>query len=154
MTSASGMGPAEQLRFKLTGLEHEVARSKVLVRRLAWLAIVLLVLLVLLMIALHLYRVMQYALLSEVDALPVAAQPGAVAITYTPSSSGKVEFVRKSDEIEETLTDYAVDPGSSDASKQRFNWSGARNDRYDLQVTYREGLSLVTKPLLKSGRAP
>ena len=42
----------------------------------------------------------------------------------------------------------------STASKKLFNWSGARDDRYDLQVTYREGLSLVTKPLLVSGQPP
>jgi hypothetical protein len=155
MASMAGMGAGsdEQLKFRLSGLEHEVAKSAARVRRLGWLALALLLLLVALLIALYLYHVLQYARVNTVEAVPSPDNPGAAAISYTPNSSGKVEFVRKTQDLEETLTDYAIDPISSE-SKKLFSWSGAGDDRYDLEVTYREGLSLVTKPLLVSGKPP
>jgi hypothetical protein len=154
MSSVSGSGSEAQLLFKLKGLEHDVAESAARVRRRGWLAVMLFVLLLVLLVTLYLYNVMQYALIRSVSAVPSDTQPGAATITYAPSSAGKVEFVRKTQELVETLTDFASDPITPEASQKHFDWSGAQNDEYDLQVTHRDGLSLVTKPLLSSGKPP
>jgi hypothetical protein len=116
-------------------------------RRLGLLAIILFVLLLLLLISLHLYHVMQYATVSSIEASAVDGREGSAEITYSPESAGKIEFVRESSGLVQTLTEYANTPGSSDKSKGNFTWSGKSGEKSSLHVTYRSGLFLVTKEL-------
>ena len=67
-------------------------------------------------------------------------------ITYEPDSAGKIEFVRESNGIVETLTEHASDP-SSGKTNGKFNWSGKEKEKSTLHVTYRSGIFLVTKDL-------
>jgi hypothetical protein len=136
----------QQVRLQLQGLQHEVERSATLVRWLGWLAVLLVVLLIFLMIAIHLYSVLQYASVKSVEAAPVAGRPGVAEITYEPDSAGKIEFVRESNGIVETLTEHASDP-STGKTNGKFNWSGKEKEKSTLRVTYRSGLFLVTKDL-------
>jgi hypothetical protein len=148
-----GKTTEEQARLHLQGLQHEVERSTELVRRLKWLAILLVALLVVLLISLHLYHVMQYAKVSMVEAAAVDGRPESAEIRYTPESSGKIEFVRESEGLSQTLTEYAKVGGSSPSSAKIFTWSGKPGDNSAFRVTYRSGLFLVTDelPLSKSG---
>jgi hypothetical protein len=142
-----GGASEEQVRLRLQGLQHEVERSATLVRRLAFLAILLILLLLLLLIALHLYHVMQYAEVSSVEAVSVEGQPGTALILYTPKSAGKIELVRESDGLLQTITEYANDPNSADKSDGKFAWEGRADEKSQLRVTYREGLFFATKEL-------
>jgi hypothetical protein len=145
-------GLEAELQLRLQGLQHDVAKSATMVRRLAVLAISLVLLLLLLLVALHLYHVMQYAEVSNVEAVTAEDRSGGAEILYTPKSAGKIEFVRESDGLVQTLTEYANDPGSPDKSDGKFNWSGKENEKTRFQVTYREGLFLVTKDLTVTPR--
>jgi hypothetical protein len=153
-TAGATMGGAseEQVRLRLQGLQHEVEKSATLVRRLGFLAILLILLLLILLIALHIYQVMQYAEVSSVEAVSAGDRPGTAEILYTPKSAGKIEFVRESDGLVQTLTEYANDPNSTDKSEGKFTWSGKEDEKSQLQVTYRSGLFYVTKTLPVKGR--
>ena len=150
----AGGNAEEQVRLHLQGLQHEVERSATLVRRLGFLALLLIILLVVLLIALHLYHVMQYARVADVEAVAVDGRPEVAEINYTPESAGKIEFVRESEGLVQTLTEYANAPGSDDKSKGTFTWSGKKNEKSTLRVTYRGGLFLVNKDLPVKRRGP
>ena len=141
----------EQVQLRIRGLQHEVEKSATLVRRLAVLAGLLVLLLIALVIALHLYHVMQYAEVSSVEANSVPGGTGTAEIVYTPKSAGKIEFVRESEGLLQTVTEYANDPNSSDKSNGHFTWSGADQEKSSFRATYRQGLFLVTKDLSVRG---
>lgn len=109
--------------------------------------LILVILLIVLLVSLHLYHVMQYARVVAVEAFKVEGKTGAAEIAYEPACAGKIEFVRDSEGLSQTLTEYANDPGSSEQSKHKFTWSGRKGDKETLRATYREGLFLVTKDL-------
>lgn len=151
MTSTHTGGPSEeQVRLKLQGLQHEVERTATVARWLGWLAILLVILLIAVGVSIYLYYVMRYATVTSVGAAAVDGQPGAAEIEYAPSSSGKIEFVRESDGLVQTLSEYATDPSGGDSSR-KFTWSGKKGEKSSLSVTYRRGLFLVTKDLTLSG---
>jgi hypothetical protein len=147
MSYGAASANEEELRLRLTGLQHEVEKSANLVRKLALIAIILVILLILLLITLHLYHVMQYARVVDVEAFQVEGKSGVAEISYEPACAGKIEFVRDSEGLSQTLTEYANAPGSSEKSKGKFTWSGRKGDKGTLHATYREGLFLVTKDL-------
>lgn len=149
---SNGGSSEDQVRLRLQGLQHEVEKSAAQVRRLGFLAILLIVLLLVLLISIHLYHVMQYARVANVEASAVDGRPEVAEITYTPESAGKIEFVRESDGLVQTLTEYANAPGSADDPTGTFTWSGKKDDKSTLRVTYRGGLFLVTKELPVKGR--
>jgi hypothetical protein len=140
----------QQVRLQLQGLQHEVERSATLARWLGWLAVLLVVLLIALMIAIHLYSVLQYASVKNVEANAVVGRPDVAEITYEPDSAGKIEFVRESNGVVETLTEHASDP-SIGKTNGKFKWSGKEKEKSTLRVTYRSGLFLVTKDLPLTG---
>ena len=164
---APGVAPSEaELRHRLQGLQHAVDKGRGRVRRLAIIAIGLAVLLVVLVAALYVYRVTRYAEVREVEAVAAATGPGA-EIRYEARSAGKVEFVRESEGLVETLTQYAQPdaapaaepaPGAKSAPPGgmtgRFQWSGRPGDKGTLKVTYRSGLALVTRDLPVADRPP
>jgi hypothetical protein len=153
-SATMGGASEEQVRLRLQGLQHEVEKSATLVRRLGFLAILLILLLLILLIALYLYQVLQYAEVSSVEAVAVSDRPGVAEILYKPKSAGKIEFVRESDGLVQTLTEYANDPNSADKSDGKFTWSGKDNEKSQLQVTYRKGLFFHTEnlPVKELGR--
>ncbi len=139
----------DQVRLRLQGLQHEVEWSATLARWLGWLALLLVALLVLLVVSIYLYYVMQYASVSSVEASAVAGRPGVAEIVYSPQSAGKIEFVRESEGLVQTLTEYAQDPAAG-KPEGKFTWSGKEKEKSTLHVTYRAGLFLVTKDLTLS----
>jgi hypothetical protein len=141
-----GVVSDDQVRLRLKGLQHEVERTATLARWMSWLAILLVALLIALAISIYLYHVMQYASVTTVDAFAVPGRPGTARIDFEPASSGKIEFVKESDGVVETLTEYATVPSDGDSTKN-FTWSGNDDKKLTLQVTYRSGLFLVTKDL-------
>ena len=149
---SSAVGSEKELQLKLQGLQHEVEKGKARVKRLAILATLLVALLILLLIAIHLYNVMQYAAVSSVEAVAVAELPGAAELRYKPESAGKIEFVRESKGLVQTLTEYANAPGTPGESKGKFVWSGRADEESTLRVTYRSGLFLTTRDLPISKR--
>ena len=136
----------EQLRLRLQGLQHHVVRSAKLARLLIALAIALLLLLLALLIGIHLYNVLQYATLSNIEAVEVEGQPETVLIDYSPTSTGKVDFVRESTDLVQTLTEH-VNSEKSGTTEEKFTWGGDPNQAAKFHATYREGLSLITKDL-------
>lgn len=150
---AAGGGSEEELRLKLRGLQHEVEKSASLVRKLAIMAAILVLALIALIIALYLYRIMQYARVESVEAAALPGRPGAAVIRYKPNSAGKIEFVRESEGLVQTLTEYADDP-TPGAPAGKFQWAGKPGERSTIRVTYREGLILVTKDLSLSTGGP
>jgi hypothetical protein len=136
----------DQVRLRLQGLQHEVERSATLARWLGRLAVLLVALLLVLIVSIYLHYVMQYASVASVEAVAAAGQPGAAEIAYAPESAGKIEFVRESEGLVQTLTEFALAPAAGDA-KKKFTWSGKENEKSSLRVTYRSGLFLVTKDL-------
>jgi hypothetical protein len=147
MTSTyPGGASEEQVRLKLQGLQHEVERSATVVRWLGWLAALLIALLIACIISIYLYHVMQYASVTSIGAAAIEGRPGAAEIEYAPDSSGKIDFVRESDGLVQTLSEHVGDPPPGD-SKRKFTWSGKKGEKSSLRVTYRSGLSLVTQDL-------
>jgi hypothetical protein len=130
-----------------------VEKSAGLVRRLMIMAVVLVLALILLLVALYLYSVLQYAQVESVNASALEGQPGAAEIRYKPTSAGKIEFVRESDGLVQTLTEFAADPAAG-TPEAKFWWSGKPGERSTIRVTYRSGLMLVTKDLSVSSTAP
>jgi hypothetical protein len=146
MAGTAGGGSEQELKLRLQGLQHEVEKSAGLVRRLAIMAIFLVLALILLLIAIYLYNVMQYAQVESVEATKLANKPGAAEIHYKPSTAGKIEFVRESEGLVQTLTEYAGDPAAG-AKEGKFEWSGKPGERSLIRVTYRSGFFLVTTNL-------
>lgn len=142
----SGGPPDEQVRLRLQGLQHEVERSANIVRWLGRLAVGLVALLIACIVGIYLYFVMQYASVTSITAAGVEGRPGAAEIEYAPNSSGKIDFVRESDGLVQTLCEHVSDPPPGD-SKRKFTWSGKKGEKSSLRVTYRSGLSLVTQDL-------
>jgi hypothetical protein len=145
--AAASVGSEEELRLRLQGLQHEVEKSAGRVRRLAFMAILLVIALILLLISLHLYNVLQYASVDRVQAGVVEGMPGTAQIRYTAKTAGKIEFVRESEGLVQTLTEYADPPTGGDAAEAKFQWSGKQGERSTIRVTYRDGLFLTTKDL-------
>lgn len=145
-TTGEAAAPTEeQLRLRLQGLQHQVARGRTWMRRLAVLAILLLLLLLLLLLGLYLYHVLQYASLEEIEITGAPSRPETANIRYVPSSSGKVEFIRRSFDQTETVTEHAY-LGNAPAERQRtFYWTGETAEGYSLTARYRRGLFLVEK---------
>lgn len=151
MTSTHTGGPSEeQVRLKLQGLQHEVERTAIVARWLGRLAILLVILLIAVGVSIYLYHVMQYATVTRVGAAAADGRPGVAEIEYTPSSSGRIEFVRESEGLVQTLIEYARDPSGSDPTR-KFTWSGKNGEKSSLRVTYRSGLFLVTTELPVAG---
>ena len=147
--------PDEQARLRLKGLQHEVEQSANIARWLGRLAILLIALLIALVIGIYLYYVMQYASVRSITAAGLKGRPGAAEIEYVPDSSGKIDFVRESDGLVQTLSEHAGDPSSGDP-KRKFTWSGKEGEKSSLHVTYRSGLFLVTRelPIDRAGPKP
>ena len=136
----------EQLRLKLQGLQHSVVRSRRLVKLLIGLAIGLILLLLTLLIGLHLYNVLQYATLSNIEANEVEGRSDTITIYYTPTSAGKIDFVRDSTDLVQTVTEHA-NPAETSTTERKFAWQGDPDQAVQFRATYREGLSLTTKDL-------
>jgi hypothetical protein len=136
---AASLAASDALQLQLQGLRHQVERSTARAARLRVLAVVLGVLVVMLLTAVYLNDLMQYAQLASVD-VSAGLSRDAAKIRYLPASSGKVEFVRRSRDRTETLTDYADESAAPAASPREFTWSGQDQGEYSLSVRYRDGL--------------
>ncbi len=69
---------------------------------------------------------------------------GEVEVRFQRKSPGKVEFIRRSAGLDETLVDHGHDetgPGPKEA-RSEFVWAGGDGDDYTLTARFRSGWSV------------
>jgi hypothetical protein len=155
VTDVGAPGPqsVEALELRLKGLQDEAARSRRRTRLLALLAAVLGLLLLLLVVSLHLYNISQYAELKSVSAELATNEPGTALISYAPSTTGKIEFIRTDASQSTTLIDYVVDRDLQAQGGKKLSF-GDREPNFELEARFRDGLFLRSMRLYRTPSVP
>ena len=136
---------AETVRFDLAGLEHRVSQSAKRVRWLASLAALMLLLLGAAMLYARYRYIMQFAEVNELTVERPENGSGVVSIAYSPTSDGKIEFIRRANHRVETVVDHAQMLGID--RRREFRWSDNAMGSIEVQVRHRKGWKIVTAEL-------